>query len=58
MLIDFGRENQVKSGKSDDVTGMNNCLLSMNLNLMLRAKIGFDNINLVKYCFHNRKLLT
>ena len=58
MLIDFGRGNQVKSGKSDDVTGMNDCLLSMNLNLMLRAKIGFGNINFVKYCFHNLILLT
>lgn len=58
MLIDFGRGNQVKSGKSNAVTGMNDCLLSMNLNLLLMAKIGFGNINLVKYCFHNRKLLT
>ena len=37
---------------------MNDCLLSMNLNLLLMAKIGFGNINFVKYCFHNRKLLT
>ena len=40
MLIDFGRGNQVKSGKSNAVTGMNDCLLSMNLNLLLMVKIG------------------
>ena len=39
MLIDVGRGNQVKSGKSNAVTGMNDCLLFMNLNLLQRAKL-------------------